>query len=116
MNASKTVRRQIGIAGCLVAQLAIGVSFASESQEVLSGGVSDTSGLALAEVWVASPAQYQATAEVILEAVDATNYQTVGAFDAAVTELLVMFTGGNGAAQDVVDRKVIDSSEVNNGR
>lgn len=90
---------------CVVALMVVGASFASDSESDWNDEGAYLPGLALANVWSASPAQYQATAEVVLEAVGASNYETVGAFDAAITELLVMFTGGNGAAQDVMDRK-----------
>ncbi len=61
-------------------------------------------GTAIADYWDATPAEYQATAEAVLDAAGAGNLRHAGVLDAAVVEFLRMF-GGAGAPQDLVRRR-----------
>jgi hypothetical protein len=99
------VRRLVLVA--VPAVLGFGVSAASAANPVSapsSSYAAPVTGTAIADYWDATPAEYQATAEAVLDAGGAGNLRHAGVLDAAVVELLRMF-GGAGAPQDLVRRR-----------
>lgn len=74
----------------------------SSSADVNSVIVSGTS---IADYWAATPAQYAAAAEAILDSAGVSNLQRGSIAASATAELLIMFAGGGGAPQDVVEAK-----------
>jgi len=99
------VRRFVLVA--VPAILGFGVSAASAASPVSapsSSYAAPVTGTAIADYWDATPAEYQATAEAVLDAGGADNLRHAGVLDAAVVELLRMF-GGAGAPQDLVRRR-----------
>jgi hypothetical protein len=65
-------------------------------------GLPATGGSALADLWVASAAEYQATAEAELERLGTRNIQQADLTGAVVAGFLQMFSGGGGAPLDLV--------------
>ena len=65
---------------------------------------------ALSEFWRASPAEYQASAEQILDLVGAADLRKGSLAGNAMADFLRMFGGGAGAPQDLVKRRPIPES------
>lgn len=59
-------------------------------------------GMGIADYWIATPAEYAATAESVLDAVGAPSMRRGTVTGSVAAELLTMFAGGGGAPQDVV--------------
>ncbi|MGB0220679.1 MAG: hypothetical protein ACPGJF_15180 [Sinimarinibacterium flocculans] len=59
-------------------------------------------GMALGDVWDASAAEYQASAELYLEQLGARNVQAADPVGSIMAGFLQMFAGGGGAPQDLV--------------
>lgn len=59
-------------------------------------------GTAIADYWTATPSEYAATAESVLDAVGAPSMRRGTVAGSVAAELLTMFAGGGSAPQDVV--------------
>ncbi|WP_370307132.1 hypothetical protein [Sinimarinibacterium flocculans] len=69
---------------------------------LVAGGAWAADGIAIATYWPASAAEYQATAEAHLEALDARNVREPALGAALVADFLLLFSGGGGAPLDLV--------------
>ncbi|MEQ1438355.1 hypothetical protein AAG565_03230 [Fontimonas sp. SYSU GA230001] len=69
-------------------------------------------GTAIADYRPATPAEYAAAADAILDAVSAPTVRRGSIVGAVAVDLLNMFAGGAGAPQDVVKAKPLDSRTV----
>jgi hypothetical protein len=72
------------------------------SVDIAVEGSPAAGGSALADLWIASAAEYQATAEAELERLGARNIQQADLTGAIVAGFLQMFSGGGGAPLDLV--------------
>ncbi|MFA5940154.1 MAG: hypothetical protein WC809_12425 [Sinimarinibacterium sp.] len=113
--------RTVRSIGRLALLCACGIATANAAESAPGGGPAGrqdvtpvmVAGTAIADYWAATPAEYAATAESILDAVGAPSVRRGTVTSSIAVELLTMLGGGGGAPQDVVKaRPLVQSPSV----